>query len=68
MTLTPIDIQLRLNRIASLAHSDPEAAHTEEDRLHVDVFRAIAEGAPRALTLARLAVKSTELNFRRWRS
>lgn len=45
---------------------DPEAAHSMEDDMFVDVLRAIADGAPNAQEMAREALKSVALDFPRW--
>jgi len=46
---------------------DDESAHSEEDTIHRDVLRAIAEGSaadPRAC--ASEALKSLAIDFHRW--
>lgn len=43
-------------------------AHAEEDSLHVDVLRAIADGCPAetAQALAAEALRTVDLRFSRW--
>jgi hypothetical protein len=65
MPLTADDIQRRVNAIAIIA-GDPESAHISEDELHVDVLRAIADGAPDAAELAKAALHTLTLGFSRW--
>lgn len=56
-------IRQRLNRIASSAlRGDYDAAHSEEDRLFVEVLRAVADGKA-GPTEARAALRSKELIF-----
>jgi hypothetical protein len=47
-------------------HDDPEGAHGDEDQLHEDVLRAIADGAPNAAELAALALQTIDIDFPRW--
>lgn len=45
---------------------DDEAAHTDEDKLHRDVFRAIADGkCEDPAACARAALESLDLDFER---
>jgi hypothetical protein len=57
----------RVAKIAAMA-GDDEAAHGEEDSLHRDVLRAIADGTayPSAAALARCALGTIGLDFARW--
>lgn len=64
-TMTPADVRLRVEAIAA-AHGDYEMAHGDEDRLHQDVLRAIAAGAPDAAELAAEALRTLELDFPRY--
>lgn len=47
--------------------ADDEQAHSEEDALHQDVLRAIADGrCDDPAACAREALKTTEIDFSRW--
>jgi len=46
--------------------SDDEAAHWREDELREDVLQAIADGAPNAQSLAKLALTTNDIVFCRW--
>ncbi len=62
--ITPAEIECR---VAALRDMDDESAHSEEDTIHRDVLRAIAEGSaadPRAC--ASEALKSLAIDFHRW--
>lgn len=64
--MDPATIEIRLGYIRAIA-GDPEAAHPEEDRLHRDVLRAIADGncsEPRRC--AEIALRSLQIEFPRW--
>lgn len=57
-------VRARVEAIAeAAAEGDHEAAHSRQDRLFVDVLRAIALGAGDAVTLARASLASTEISF-----
>ncbi|MER5461662.1 hypothetical protein ABT010_13430 [Streptomyces sp. NPDC002668] len=60
-------VQQRVQAIAE-ASGDPEAAHSLEDDLFVDVLKTInAESTdPRAQALAGAVLTSREINFERW--
>lgn len=45
---------------------DAEIAHSEEDRLYLDVLRAIAEGEPEAQAFAVVALTVSRMDFPRW--
>lgn len=45
---------------------DSESAHGDEDDLHQDVLKAIADGAPHAKELAAAALKTKDIEFSRW--
>ncbi len=55
----------RIEAIKSLA-GDCEAAHSEEDKLHVDVLREIAKGGMFAEELAKAALRTLDIEFERW--
>lgn len=59
------DIKIRVAEIASFA-DDPEAAHSLEDGLYMDVLAQIAHGTDNAAELATEALKASELGFARW--
>lgn len=63
--MTIKQVELALKEIARVANDD-ERAHGMEDRLHQEVLQAIADGAPNAAELARLALKTSDINFARW--
>jgi hypothetical protein len=63
--MTVDEINARVDKIEAEMR-DYEAAHGDEDKLHVDVLRAIAEGAPNAAELARAALRTTSLDFARY--
>lgn len=66
--MTTAEIRRRLVRIGAEARQgDHEAAHGDEDRLFVDVLRAVAAGKAGAVE-AQTALASTELQFPRRRS
>lgn len=45
---------------------DDEGAHAEEDRIHVDVLRAIRDGYPNPVELADRALDTLDIEFCRW--
>ena len=59
------DVKARVAEIAAIDHDDEEM-HGKEDALHVDVLRAIADGAPNASDLAREALNTCDIRFNRW--
>jgi len=62
-----MDVQQVNERVASIAaQDDDEQQHAQEDRLHRDVLKAIADGAPNAAELASAALKTIDLDFDRW--
>lgn len=63
--MTPDDVRARVQHIADIS-ADDESAHGAEDRLHVDVLRAVAAGHPDAAALAREALKTDDIDFARW--
>ena len=64
MTLS--DIQKRIREIQQL-ENDPEAAHAAEDKLHIDVLRAISKHQCAAPELcAREALRTQDIGFARW--
>lgn len=63
--MTRIEVAQQLIQIARDAVTDPEAATSRERRLLRDVLMQIGEEATDAGELARTAVKTFELNFRR---
>lgn len=63
--MSPEDVRERVRYIA-LIGGDDEIAHGEEDKLHQDVLRAIADGADNAPALARMALDTLNIPFARW--
>lgn len=64
--MTPDEIGKRVIEIAQMI-GDPESAHTEEDRLHQAVLRAIASGdCDDPAACATMALRTLELDFPRW--
>lgn len=60
------EVRLRVAQIEAVS-DDSEIAHTEEDTLHRDVLRYLAEVAPAELAeLARVALTTGEIPFSRW--
>lgn len=59
------DAKAWVERIRAMA-GDHEAAHSEEDRLRAAVLRAIADGSPDAVELARIALTTDDIDFARW--
>ena len=45
---------------------DPEHFHSLEDAIWQNTLEAIADGAPNAQALAKVALQTTELDFERW--
>jgi hypothetical protein len=65
MNLTLSDVRNRVEAIRAMANDD-EGAHAAEDRLHVDVLTALAEGARGGKLLAAEALKTRDIDFERW--
>lgn len=63
--MTPQDVRGRVIEVATQVQ-DPEAAHSDEDKLLADVLQAIADGADDPSALAREALRSLEIRFPRW--
>ncbi len=59
------EIKKKLEYIKTIAKDD-EGAHGEEDNLWKQVLEAIANGAEEAPRLAAEALKTRNINFRRW--
>jgi len=45
---------------------DDERAHGMEDDFRRDILQAIADGAPDAVRLAKIALQTAKLEFARW--
>jgi hypothetical protein len=59
-------VKKRVDYIRTIA-GDDEAAHTEEDDLHMDVLKAIADGnCADPSAIAREALATGEIKFNRW--
>ena len=59
------DVKRRVQGIAAVA-GDDEVAHSREDDLHQDVLRAVAAGHPDSGKLARAALRTRRIMFKRW--
>ncbi len=64
--ITVSDARKRLKSIRESADYDDEAAHSEEDKLREQVLEAIVEGSPDPVALAKVALKTREIDFARW--
>lgn len=65
--MTVTEINKRVAAIKAIANDD-EAAHGDEDMLHQDVLRYIANQDKDGFYggLARAALRTTKINFSRW--
>lgn len=64
--MTVDEVRERVAKIAAIG-GDDELAHGEEDLLHEEVLRAIADGrCPDPAGAAREALKTLDLDFERW--
>jgi hypothetical protein len=63
--LKPVDVRNAVDEIIAYS-SDDEKAHDLEDDLYERVLRAIASGARYPRALARAALLTKELKFKRW--
>lgn len=64
--MTPDDVDSAFYDIANCSQDD-EKAHGMEDKLHVAVLKAIADGtAENPQECARRALKTCDLDFARW--
>ena len=63
--MTLIQAQERLARIAASAYDD-EIAHSLEDNFHQDVLKEVASNNPQSSELAKIALLTLDLDFRRW--
>jgi len=71
--MTPEQVRTRVEALADSVRNDPNGGdddwHCEEDRIHQDVLRAIADGtAEQPSGCAREALKTREIEFSRWYS
>lgn len=62
--LTVAEVARRVAKIEEIRNDD-EAAHAEEDSIHLLVLEEIAEGHPKADELAEQAIKTKHLPFAR---
>lgn len=60
------DIEARVAQIAGHAHEPDATAHELEDALFLDVLKAIAAGVTKPAALAAAAIKSADLDIKRW--
>ena len=64
--MTPEDVRLEVDRIASIA-GDDEIAHIEEDDLHKAVLQSISDKTcSDPVECARIALTTSEIEFGRW--
>lgn len=56
MSLTPADLDLRINALRRLGETDAPAAAAGADQLRIEVLQAIADANPAAIALARIAM------------
>lgn len=63
--LTVAAVRARVEDIRASA-GDDEAAHGMEDQLFESVLRAVADGHPQSVAMAKAALRSLELDFERW--
>lgn len=67
MKVTEKSIRQQLDEInLAAADGDDELAHHLEDRLHQRVLQYVANGGMNARQFARLAMKSTRIDFQRY--
>lgn len=64
--MTPDDVLGRCKDIIKLSGDDDELAHRAEKRLWHDVLKEVANGNPDSDLLAKLALKTLEIDFSRW--
>ncbi|WP_146126630.1 MULTISPECIES: hypothetical protein [Burkholderia cepacia complex] len=60
------EVETRVAKIATLQGQADGEAHGLEDDLFLDVLKAIASGARNPVELAAAAIKSADLNIKRW--
>lgn len=58
-------VNAQVEKIKTMA-DDPEAAHSEEDKLHQTVLLAISQGCSWPCACANAALKTREIKFPRW--
>jgi hypothetical protein len=64
--VTVADVQRLVEAIRERA-GDDERAHSQEDDLHQEVLKQVAEGAPEPwCSLAREALRTKDIDFARW--
>lgn len=63
--MTCDEVRKRVAEIADIIWDD-ERAHSMEDRLYVDIMRAIIAGASDPQSLCYEALKTQDLDFARW--
>jgi len=69
--ITPTEVRKRLKEIRAATWDgstiyDDEKAHGLEDQLYADVLKAVAAGSTYSQQLARLALNSHLIRFKRW--
>jgi hypothetical protein len=67
--MTLQEVTALLSEVKRLSEdADDHGAHELEDKLHIQVLNAIANGAENSAELARECLKTLELGFERWYS
>ena len=63
-----MDLDTVFRKVAEIALllDDNEIAHAKEDRLYLDVLKAIANGCKNPEKLAEIALTTQNLDFTRW--
>jgi len=64
--MTPAYVSSRVQKIADLAKTDAEAAHSVEDDLMLAVLHHVSLGHPQSVELAREALRVTSIDYPRW--
>ena len=63
--LTVSDVRDAVARIAEIAAGHDAQAHIMQDKLWLEVLKAVAAGHPDAIDLAREAIRTEEIEFDR---
>ncbi len=63
---TPIDVACFIRDY--IKGKDDEDAHANEDKLYQKVLEEVVKGNPRARKMAELALKTKQLDIKRWYS
>lgn len=69
MALNLEDVGSRVDEVIGMdGRGDVESAHLRQDRIYVDVLRAVADGHPDAQDMAAEALRIAETGGERWYS